>query len=145
MALTRAQHRLTITTLAEKKGKVPTFIEDIVMEPAIKRRDVIQTAPKVRPADAKNAAGTAAAITDPSLFPASASPPKIFSRISEWAESFHPPAPEPLQLSPSAVENYRKCPQQYLFGYLWSLKEGPKATLSFGSIKSRMIKSGFPS
>jgi len=38
------------------------------------------------------------------------------------------------------VDNYRKCPQQYLFGYLWSLKEGPKATLSFGSIMHGTIK-----
>src|SRR5437879_6059708 len=38
VALTRAEERLTITTVTEKKGKVPVFIEDIVMEPAIKRR-----------------------------------------------------------------------------------------------------------
>src|SRR6267143_820817 len=36
VALTRAEERLTITTVTEKKGKVPVFIEDIVMEPAIK-------------------------------------------------------------------------------------------------------------
>ena len=33
VALTRAERKLTITTLTEKKGKVPTFIEDILMEP----------------------------------------------------------------------------------------------------------------
>ncbi len=105
VALTRAQQRLTITTLTEKKGKVPTFIEDIVMEPAVKRRDVLQTAPKVRPAE-ERPAGTTAGVPDPSLFPASTSPPKIFSRIAAWAEVFHPRSPEPLQLSPSAVDNY---------------------------------------
>jgi ATP-dependent DNA helicase UvrD/PcrA len=140
VALTRAEHRLTITTLPEKKGKVPTFIEDIVMEPAVKRRDVIQTAPKVRPADEGIPVSAAQESVDPSFFPASATPPKIFSRIARWAETFHPPVPEPLQLSPSAVENYRKCPQQYLFGYLWSLKEGPKATLTFGSVMHGTIK-----
>jgi len=140
VALTRAERRLTITTLTDKKGKIPTFIEDIVMEPAVKRRDVIQTAPKVRPTEAVPASASAGETSDSSLFPASASPPKIFSRIAEWAEVFHPPSPEPLQLSPSAVDNYRKCPQQYLFGYLWSLKEGPKATLSFGSIMHGTIK-----
>ena len=41
VAVTRAEERLTITTVTEKKGKVPVFIEDIVMDPAIKRRDVI--------------------------------------------------------------------------------------------------------
>src|SRR5260370_36539086 len=74
------------------------------------------------------------------LFPVPAATPRILSRIAQWAEIFHPPSPEPLQLSPSAVDNYRKCPQQYLFGYLWSLKEGPKATLSFGSIMHGTIK-----
>ena len=38
------------------------------------------------------------------------------------------------------MENYRKCPQQYAFGYLWSLKEGPRATLSFGSVMHTTIK-----
>jgi DNA helicase-2/ATP-dependent DNA helicase PcrA len=110
------------------------------MHPAIKRRDVIQTAPKVRIEVTKDAASPRGEKVDSSLFPASIVPPKIFSRIAQWAEVFHPPSPEPLQLSPSAVDNYRKCPQQYLFGYLWSLKEGPKATLSFGSIMHGTIK-----
>ncbi|HYL85264.1 MAG TPA: ATP-dependent DNA helicase [Candidatus Angelobacter sp.] len=140
VALTRAQRRLTITTLAEKRGKVPTFIEDILMEPAVKRRDVIQTAPRVKSAREEEAEEAGPPPLFASLFGAAEKPPKIFSRIARWAEEFHPRAPEPLQLSPSAVENYRKCPQQYLFGYAWSLKEGPKATLSFGSIMHTTIK-----
>ncbi|MFI5056639.1 MAG: ATP-dependent helicase [Candidatus Acidiferrales bacterium] len=141
VALTRAEHRLTITTLPEKKGKVPTFIEDILMDASVKRRDVLQIAPKVAPADGrKDATVTAQANVEASLFPASAKPPKIFSRIVDWAETFHPVSPEPLKLSASAVENYRRCPQQYLFSYLWSLKEGPRATLSFGSVMHTTIK-----
>ena len=50
VALTRAEDRLTMTTVREKKGKVPVFVEDIVMEPALKRRDVLQIAPKPKPA-----------------------------------------------------------------------------------------------
>ena len=53
VALTRAEERLTITTVTEKKGKVPVFVEDIVMEPAIKRRDVLQMAPKKKPVKAR--------------------------------------------------------------------------------------------
>jgi DNA helicase-2/ATP-dependent DNA helicase PcrA len=74
------------------------------------------------------------------LFPASAEPPKIFSRIADWALEFHPPTPEPLTLSPSAVSGYRSCPQQFLFSRSWSLKEGPKAVLSFGSVMHTTIK-----
>src|SRR6202521_4375710 len=141
VALTRAEHRLTITTLPEKKGKVPTFIEDILMDASVKRQDVLQIAPKVVPVgDTKDARVTAQGKVGASLFPASAKPPKIFSRIAYWAETFHPVSPEPLKLSASAVENYRRCPQQYLFSYLWSLKEGPRATLSFGSVMHTTIK-----
>jgi DNA helicase-2/ATP-dependent DNA helicase PcrA len=138
VALTRAEDRLTITTVTEKKGKVPVFVEDIVMDPAVKRKDVLQLAPK-RKVDRQDKPAPTENLT-PELFPASEEPPKIFSRIAKWAEEFYPPSPEPLKLSPSAVENYRKCPQQYLFSYLWSLKEGPRAALSFGSVIHTTIK-----
>jgi DNA helicase-2/ATP-dependent DNA helicase PcrA len=77
---------------------------------------------------------------DSQLFPPSAEPPKIFSRIADWALEFHPPTPEPLTLSPSAVTGYLSCPQQFLFSRGWSLKEGPKAVLSFGSVMHTTIK-----
>jgi DNA helicase-2/ATP-dependent DNA helicase PcrA len=88
----------------------------------------------------KDAMVTAQGKAQVTLFPASAKPPKIYSRIADWAETFHPASPEPLKLSASAVENYRRCPQQYLFSYLWSLKEGPRATLTFGSVMHTTIK-----
>lgn len=139
VALTRAENRLTLTTLTEKKGKIPVFIEDLLMDPAIKRRDIHQLSPKlpeVLPTVKKDSPGAA----DPQLFPASAEPAKIFSRIADWALEFHPPTPEPLTLSPSAVSGYRSCPQQFLFSRSWSLKEGPKAVLSFGSVMHTTIK-----
>lgn len=137
VALTRAQERLTITTVTEKKNKVPVFIEDIVMDPAIKRRDISLFAPRVKKKEPQQP-GDAAPSTE--LFPASEAPPKIFARIAQWAESFHPSVPEPLKLSSSAVENFRKCPQQYAFSYLWCLKEGPRATLTFGSVMHTTVK-----
>ena len=105
VALTRAQERLTICTVTEKKNKVPAFIEDILMDPAVKRRDILQLAPKVKRQD--QAKGTREQAREEELFPASEEPPKIFSRIAQWAEEFHPPPPEPLKLSSSAVENSR--------------------------------------
>src|SRR6202011_4444825 len=36
--------------------------------------------------------------------------------------------------------NYRKCPQQFLFSRMWSLREGPQATLTFGSVMHTTIK-----
>jgi len=138
VALTRAQERLTITTVTEKKNKVPVFIEDILMEPAIRRRDILQLAPKVKKDTEEKKPGEQA--TEQELFAASAGPSKIFTRIARWAEEFYPPTPEPLKLSSSAVENYRKCPQQFAFRALWSLKEGPGAARSFGSVMHTTIK-----
>ncbi len=140
VALTRAQERLTLTTVTEKKGKMPVFIEDILMDSSLRRRDVRQMMPKLPavPENARAKGGSASASGE--LFPASSGPGKIFSQIVDWAETFHPAPPEPLTLSPSAVNGYRTCPQQYLFGYLWSLKEGPRASLSFGSIMHNTIK-----
>jgi RecB family exonuclease len=66
--------------------------------------------------------------------------PRFFSRIAGWAEHFLPTPPEPLELNASAVDSYRKCPQKYLFSYLWSLREGPKATLTFGRVMHSTIR-----
>jgi DNA helicase-2/ATP-dependent DNA helicase PcrA len=139
VALTRAQDRLTITSLTEKKGKVPVFIEDLLMDPAVQRRDLVQSAPRLKK-QASRPTAVPLPIPVSELFPVSEEPPKIFSRIASWAEEFHPPTSEPLKLSSSAVDNYRKCPQQYAFSYLWSLKEGPRAALTFGSVMHTTIK-----
>jgi DNA helicase-2/ATP-dependent DNA helicase PcrA len=139
VALTRAEERLTITTVTEKKGKVPVFIEDIVMEPAIRRQDVRQIMPKLPPVGKEDRAAEDQ-WEDAPLFRAAEGPAKIFSRIADWAEEFHPPSAEPLTLSPSALSGYRTCPQRYLFGYLWSLREGPKAAMTFGAVMHMTIK-----
>jgi DNA helicase II / ATP-dependent DNA helicase PcrA len=138
VALTRAEDRLTISTLTEKKGRVPPFIEDILMEPRIQRRDILQLAPKLA-ANATNGTGAANPAITGSLF-AAIDAPKVFSRITQWAETFLPAPAEPLELNPSAVDSYRKCPQKYLFAYLWSLQEGPKATLTFGRVMHSTIR-----
>jgi DNA helicase-2/ATP-dependent DNA helicase PcrA len=142
VALTRAEDRLTLTTLTEKKGKVPVFIEDILMDPAIKRRDVLQLSPKL-PEISPESGKLSREAQKAELFPASFAAPKVFSRIADWAAVFHPPTPEPLTLSPSAISNYRSCPQQYLFSRGWSLREGPRAILSFGSVMHTTIKRFF--
>jgi ATP-dependent DNA helicase UvrD/PcrA len=141
VALTRAQERLTITSITEPKGKVPPFIEDMLIDPAMKRRDVLQLAPKLASVTAKKAEQDSRAATPKdSLFSPQSGQPKIFARIAEWAETFHPPSPEPLELHPSAVASYRSCPQRYLFSSVWSLQEGAKATLTFGRVMHSTIR-----
>ena len=77
VALTRAEDRLTITTVTEKKGKVPVFVEDIVMDPTVKRKDVLQLAPKRRSRPTRRRLHLVDVVT-PELFPASEEPPKDF-------------------------------------------------------------------
>jgi ATP-dependent DNA helicase UvrD/PcrA len=137
VALTRAERKLTITTLTEKKGKIPTFIEDMLMDAAIRKRDVLQISPKVKVRDTDDADANKDA---KSLFPSLSERPRINSQIAKWAETYHPPTPEPLKLSASAVDAYRKCPQLFLFSRLWSLKEGPAATLSFGAVMHTTVR-----
>jgi DNA helicase-2/ATP-dependent DNA helicase PcrA len=137
VALTRAQDRLTLTSITEKKGKVPLFIEDIVMDPAIKKRDVMQLAPRIAVDQETDAGGET--VPSEELFPASG-PAKVFSRIAEWAESYRPQVPEPLKLSPSSVMNYLGCPQQFLFEKLWSIEGEAKATLTFGRVMHATIR-----
>jgi DNA helicase-2/ATP-dependent DNA helicase PcrA len=141
VALTRAQERLTITSIAEPRGKVPPFIEDMVMDPAVKRRDILQLAPKLASVSAKvSGEASRAEPRQDSLFSPKSRNPRVFTRIAEWAETFHPPSPEPLELHPSAVQAYRACPQRYLFSSLWSLQEGAKATLTFGRVMHATIR-----
>lgn len=135
VALTRAQERLTVTSVTEPKGKVPPFVEDLMMDPAVRRRDVVQLAPKLAAVPAPDSGDRAKTATQQdSLFSPRAGNPKVFARIAEWAQTFHPPSPEPLELHPSALQSYRSCPQRYLFSAVWSLPEGPKATLTFGRV-----------
>ncbi len=138
VALTRAEDRLTLTTIAETKGKVPLFIEDILMDAAIKRRDVIQMAPRVTIAGGEGER-TASQEAAAQLFPASG-PAKVFSRVAEWAETYCPEIPEPLKLSPSSVMGYRSCPQQFLFQKLWLIEGEAKATLTFGRVVHSTIR-----
>src|SRR2546421_817042 len=83
VALTRAEERLTITALTEKKGRVPPFVEDILMEPRIQRRDVLQLAPKPAPNPTNGTPpSTGMGAATGSLFAPTLEQPKIFSRIA---------------------------------------------------------------
>ena len=138
VALTRAENRLTLTTVTERKAKVPLFVEDILMDPAIRKRDVLQIAPKVAVASGEMEQPPVDRL-EAQLFPVNG-PARIFSRIAEWAETYRPDVPEPLRLSPSSVMGYRSCPQQFLFEKLWSIEGQARATLTFGRVVHSTIK-----
>ena len=134
VAVTRARHRLTLNTVVNKRSKPSPFLDDILMEAQIKRRDVEQLAPtpgNEHPASTE---------TEPVLFDLPVGRARIGSRIGEWAASYRPPVPEPLQISPSAIGALEACPQKYLFNYAWKLRGGPAAAMSFGSVMHNTIK-----
>jgi DNA helicase-2/ATP-dependent DNA helicase PcrA len=133
VAVTRARHRLTLNTIENKRSKPSPFLDDILMDAHIKRRDIEQIAPA--PAN-----GSAPAPEPPLLFDLPKNDARIGSQISEWAVSYRPPVAEPLQLSPSGIDTLDSCPQKYLFSRAWGLRGGPAAAMSFGSVMHNTIK-----
>ncbi len=98
--------------MENKRSKPSPFLDDILMDAQIKRRDVEEIAPT--PA---NEPAPVHAEPEPALFDLPERPARIGSRIGEWAASYRPPVPEPLQISPSGIGTLESCPQIYLFSH----------------------------
>jgi ATP-dependent DNA helicase UvrD/PcrA len=135
VAVTRARQRLTLSTVENKRSKPSVFLDDILMDAQIKRRDVEQLAPTP-----PHAPATAAPEAEPELFELAERRARIGSRIGEWAASYRPPVPEPLEISATAISTLDTCPQKYLFANAWKLRGGPAAAMSFGSVMHNTIR-----
>jgi RecB family exonuclease len=97
--------------------------------------------PKVQVPPAEETAGPEASSSDPAqLFPPGSEPSRAYSRVALWAKAFHPPRPEPLQLSASAIDAYDRCPMRYMFQYVWGIRGGAHAMATFGNVMHRAIK-----
>lgn len=135
VALTRARKRLTLTTVVNKRSKPSAFVDDILMEPEIQKRDIVRLTPNVKlpplapPAEAARK----------QLFAFRQLESRAYSRVAHWAASYHPPVFEPLRLSASAMETYLRCPQKYLLQHVWGVRGGPQAALTFGSVMHNTI------
>jgi DNA helicase-2/ATP-dependent DNA helicase PcrA len=141
VALTRAKQHLTLSTLVNKRKKPSPFLEDILANAKIKKFDVQQSEPKVIVPPAEETTGPEADSQDPyQLFPPGIEPTKAYSRVALWAKAFHPPRPEPLQLSSSAIDCYQRCPMRYMFQYVWSVRGGAHAMATFGNVMHRTIR-----
>jgi DNA helicase-2/ATP-dependent DNA helicase PcrA len=141
VALTRARQHLTLTTVENKYKKHSPFLDDFLMNAKIQQLDATQVSPLVTlPPDEE----TAGPMPDPAepltLFSAIEKETRAYSRIALWAKAYHPPQAEPLQLSASAIEAYASCPMKYLFQNVWSIRGGPHATMTFGSVMHTTIK-----
>lgn len=136
VAITRARERLTLTTVVHKRSRPSVFLDDILSAPRIAKENVEQTAP----ASPSTPRARLLLSEDQPLFPETQSPSRVYSRIAPWAERYRPPTFEPLQLSVSAIESYQKCPQKYLFSYVWGLRGGPSAATTFGNVMHNTIR-----
>jgi DNA helicase-2/ATP-dependent DNA helicase PcrA len=135
VAVTRARNRLTLSTVVNKRSKPSPFLDDILMDAHIKRRDVEQLSPAAvsEPAPPSEDRG-------PLLFDLMEQRLRFGSRIGDWAETYRPPVPEPLKISPSQLGTLDACPQKFLFNCAWRLRGGPAAAMSFGSVMHNTIK-----
>ena len=141
VAITRARQNLTLSTVVNKRKKPSPFLEDFLMDPKIQKFDAIQSAPVVKVPPSQETAGPAPQSLDPyHLFGPDQRDQKAYSRIALWAKSFHPPRQEPLQLSVSSIDTYERCPMKYLFQYVWGLRGGPHAQMTFGNVMHTTIK-----
>ena len=134
VAVTRARHRLTLSTVENKRSKPSVFLDDILMEAQIKRRDIEQLAPAPAEAPAIQIE------SEPVLFELPERRARIGSRIGQWAATYRPPVADPLEISPTAIGTLEFCPQKYLFSNVWRLRGGPAAAMSFGSVMHNTIK-----
>src|SRR5271156_4912634 len=141
VALTRARQQLTLSTLVNKRKKPSPFLDDFLTNSKLKTFDILQSQPKVTVPLVVETTGPEADSQDPSqLFPPGIEPTKAYSRVALWAKAFHPPRPEPLQLSSSAIDCYDRCPMRYMFQYVWSVRGGPHAMATFGNVMHRTIR-----
>ncbi|HLJ24351.1 MAG TPA: ATP-dependent DNA helicase [Candidatus Acidoferrales bacterium] len=135
VAVTRAKDRLTLNTVVNKRSKASPFLDDILMDPQIKRRDIKQLAPAAAAEAAPALDDTMGFLFDPPRLSV-----RIGSLIGEWATAYRPPVPDPLKISPSQIGTLVSCPQKYLFSCAWKLRGGPAAAMSFGSVMHNTIK-----
>ena len=141
VALTRAQRSLALTTIIDKRKKRSEFFNLLLEDPTIQRRDIQHLSPRVEISNRAESVGSAPA--DPStplLFTRTPDSTMAYSEIALWANSFHPPQPEPLQLSASAIDSYKTCPMKYLFSYVWALRGEPRGEMTFGNVIHKAIR-----
>lgn len=135
VALTRARHRLTLTTVLGLKKQQSVFLDDLLRGGKLQGKDLEQLTPTVEvPTEVETAAPVPADASRPGLFTAASPDSYVYSQVALWARAYHPPLQEPLRLSASALDQYQKCPMKYSLSARWCIRGGPHATLTFGNV-----------
>jgi DNA helicase-2/ATP-dependent DNA helicase PcrA len=145
VALTRARQQLTLSTIVNKRKKESPFLEDFLQKPSIQKFDVAQSAPRVEVPPTEETAQPAADSAEPvRLFGGTLAtlngPSRAYSQVALWAKAYHPPRPEPLQLSASAINDYTECPAKYQFRYSWGIRGGAHPAMTFGVVMHSTVR-----
>jgi DNA helicase-2/ATP-dependent DNA helicase PcrA len=135
VALTRAQLGLTLTAVINNRKPVSAFLEDVRGSSDLLKRDLKILEPTVsHPSKRAKSATPSSDPLQPGLFSSSGSPPRAYSQIAAWANSYRPPFKTPLPLSASAVDSYNMCPLKFLFSDVWGIGGGAHSQLTFGNV-----------
>jgi DNA helicase-2/ATP-dependent DNA helicase PcrA len=141
VALTRARQQLTLSTIVNKRKKESPFLEDFLQNPKIQKFDTSQMAPKVEVPPTEETAQPAPDFLDPArLFAAPQTLSRAYSQVALWAKAYHPPRPEPLQLSASAIDMYEQCPMKYQFRQAWGIRGEAHGQMTFGRVMHSTIR-----
>jgi DNA helicase II / ATP-dependent DNA helicase PcrA len=141
VSLTRAEQNLTLSTIVGKRKKASPFLDDFLEDPKIQKFDATQLTPSVKVPPSEEGVGSLAETSRTAqLFGPASEKSRVYSHIALWAKAYHPPVPEPLQMSASAIDAYRQCPMKYMFGHLWKISGGPGAMLTFGNVMHTTIR-----
>jgi DNA helicase-2/ATP-dependent DNA helicase PcrA len=165
VALTRAQDRLYVSSVAAPGKKPSKLIDDMLANPVVVARDIARIEVKecavipIRQLTERNLAlipsstsqggipRFARRATGPAqqeLFGEMAEPAAVHPPIAEWAGREPEIKPgEKLRLSASSIEDYEDCPLKFKFGHYLKIPTGPQAALTFGNIMHRSVRRYF--
>jgi DNA helicase-2/ATP-dependent DNA helicase PcrA len=149
VAMTRAEERLYVSSVAKPGKKPSAFVDDLLSYAAVAARDIerIQVA-AVSDEEAASPSPTRLTLSEPRLRgeaqpglfsePAASS---VYPNLVEWAN--RPPAISPdgkLLLSATAIESYRDCPLKFKFSHYLKIPTGPQPALTFGNIMHQAVR-----
>ncbi len=150
VAMTRAQERLYVSSVA-KSGKQPSvFVDDLLSDPVVAARDIERI--QVREVPPAGALCTPLARSEPasqekaqrSLFGQGRDSGWVHPNLADWANRppvLGPVGPdEKLSLSATAIEDYRDCPLKFKFSHHLRIPTGPQPALTFGNIMHRSVR-----
>lgn len=158
VAITRAQERLYVSSVSRSAKQQSMFVNELLSDPALTERDIVQidvpdASFEAEPSSDANRSWSAGALSplggtvrtgaeQGSLFQMGGDDQNGVSPLIEaWTREFRGAvAPEKVQLSATAVEEYLDCPLRYKFHYLLKVPTGPQAALTFGNVMHQSIR-----